>query len=94
MPLDVVRTSIDQLKNIVERERDFVEEELEQQYFAEATAGKVWGFQWGRILAPGELSVGMHTFAVQVRSSTDPSTFFLSDHTFEVSPLNSPACTV
>ena len=93
VPVDVVRTPIAQVDpQIAEMEQDSVEEQLGQQYGVEGTAGKVWGSQWGRILAPGELSVGApHTLAVQVSSD---AVAFLGSVTFEVSPLNSPVCTV
>ncbi len=92
--IDVVRTLIAQVdKNIAETERANVEAQLAEQYGdGVGTAGKVWGFQWGRILAPGELPVGMHTLEVQVASG--PGVPFQGNVTFEVSPPNSPVCTV
>jgi hypothetical protein len=58
---------------------------------------RVWAIQWGRILAPDELSIGEHTLRV-VLAFTDEFgqqfTFFDQSVTFTVYPAESEACTL
>ena len=51
----------------------------------------MWALQWGRILAPGELSVGRHTLNVIVQSDVW-GVIFNSSVNFTVSPTESFAC--
>jgi hypothetical protein len=92
-PVEVVRTPI---KPYLSADADFfLELFLREEFGDEATItiGSQWALQWGRVLAPDELSVGKHTLRVIV---TDPEQGVLSDDslTFTVYPPESEACTL
>ena len=69
-------------------------EYLTELYGPDVVVGKVWATQWGRILAPGELSVGEHTLAVEVAQTSPSMVIFAGSVTFTVSPADSPSCAV
>ena len=66
---------------------------LVELYGPDVVLGNFWATQWGRVLAPGELSVGQHTLKVTVAETASASVFFDDGVTFTVSPAGSPACT-
>ena len=88
-PMDVVRTPI---KPVTDKEAlaEFAAF-IEEIFGPEATAGPLLGLQWGRVLAPTDLSVGDHTLRVVV-TDAPANVIFDQSIQFTVSPSDSPEC--
>jgi hypothetical protein len=71
---------------------DYWEQYLAEQYGDSVTLGNLWAVQWGRALAPDDLSVGLHTLSVMV-TDPEPNILFDQQVTFWVYPSDSEACT-
>ena len=91
-PIELERTSLTAIRDNGER-ADY-ESLVESIVGVNVTVGTLWGFQWGRIMPPGDLPVGAHTFTVNY--TVFPGGFPInvsSQGTFEVGGPDSAACT-
>lgn len=65
---------------------------IHETFGPEATVGPLLGEQWGRVLAPTDLSVGDHTLRVVVTYVPEGVIIFDQSVQFTVSPSDSPEC--
>jgi hypothetical protein len=91
MPVAVEKTPIK--RHLSPFDPDGLRAFLVELFGPDVVLGQFWATQWGRVLAPDDLSVGEHTLRVIVTETVSASVFSDGSVTFTVSPADSPACT-